>query len=264
MPSDPTPPEEPAPDENAPAPDPSAPDSDVYELEPHPHPAGPQKDSLLEGFDEDADFERDPEVDAALGRPRAKKKPRPAAGPVGARVSGGVPHDDEDDDHPSGGALVLPSKLDPEIVVGAAIAVLVVAAAVGAATADAARLAAGVSVVYFAMLGFGVGVGAIRLAAHFQGVIVGSWSRAIAAIAGSVAAFQLVNALTLPALGAWGRLLLIPAAACAYILTLHALLRLPRERLTLVAGLHALGAIAAWTALVAYDWIADAGAGAAR
>ncbi len=231
----------------------------TYELAPEPAGTTP-RESLLEGFDEDADFDRDPEVARAMGastRPKERRRGADRRAKAAASDDSADTRDDDDEGH-----LIADGGVEPLLLVAAGGGVVLVGAAIAAATAPGARFAAGGLVVLFAILASITGVVSVRATAYLRGVRVGDWGRAAGSIIAAVAAFQVINAITLPVLGVWGRLLIIPAAVAAYVLVLGACLRVDRDRLGIIIGLHAILTLGVWVLLQVHHALATAMGGA--
>jgi len=220
----------------------------AYDLAPEPPPpariGGP---GLTDDFDEDADFDRDPEVERALGK-------APAAIPA------------------TDAALTPPEVFSKdgrgaaETLAMAGGIIAVVACAIAAATSpQGARAQAGVGNLYFTIVHSLTGVAAVAVGAHLQGCVLGKWSLVGARVLFAVAVFQLINGITLGNLGVWGRVLLLPCAAAGYLLALWLLFNWKRDRLFIVAACHGALAIVTWLLLALYAWIQSrplAGSGA--
>lgn len=209
----------------------------AYDLAPESTPpakiGGP---GLTDDFDEDADFDRDPEVERALGKTPAAPAPDAALTPVEVFSKDG-----------RGAAEAL-------AMAGAIIAV--VACAIAAATSPAgARMQAGVGNFYFTIVHSFTGVAAVAVGAHLQGCVLGKWGLVGARVLFAVAVFQLVNGITLGNLGVWGRIMLLPCAVGGYLLALWLLFNWKRDRLFIVAACHGALAIVTWLLLALYAWI---------
>lgn len=214
----PEPPRDPVPD------DPAGP----YELDappprppPPPRADAPARESLLDEFDEDADFDHDPEVAQALGvavssDAAAQEAPPPPPEP-----------------------LVTEGRGSPEIVAGAGGGVSLLAAIIGAASAEGSAFAAAVRTLVIISVYFAVGLAALRTAAHLQGLAASRWALASARMLLAVATFQAIAGIRLPGLGVVNGFIFAPAAAAAYVLVIAALFKWPRSRLVVVTVLHA-------------------------
>lgn len=218
---------------------------DPYELDPTPAaPPAPDppkpslgKEGLLEDFDEDADFDRDPEVEQALkGRPREKAQP--------------------EEEQPARPIFVTEGRGEPEVIGGVGGLVAILALIVAAATAPADRLAAGFDNLFFTLVHTVMGISAVAAGAHLQGCALGRWSLTFARVLLAVAVFQVVNGVHIGAFPVASRFLLVPLAAGAYLITMYALFRWPRQRLFVVAAVHLLLSFGAWFLFSLYAWIA--------
>jgi hypothetical protein len=235
-------------------------EGETYELAPEPAGATP-RESLLEGFDEDADFDRDPEVAQAMG---AANRPKERRRGTDRRAKAAASEDSTDsrDDDADEGQLIPDGGVEPLLLVAAGAGGVLVGAAIAAATAPGARFAAGVMIVLYAIAAAVTGLVSVRATAYLRGVRVGDWGRAAGSIIAAVGAFQVINAITLPVLGVWGRLLIIPAAVAAYVLVLGACLRIDRDRLGVIVGLHAILTLGVWVLLQVHHGLATAMGGA--
>lgn len=173
---------------------------------------------LIDEFDEDADFDRDPERDAVL-RARAGDGGAPKT-PERARWTG-------DFSAPTLGSAR---------VVGVSGAVVLAFAAVAAGvTAPNYALRRVILVFYDAALQTGAGLVAVVLAAVVCGQRVGRYDLALARMFLAVSAFLLVYNLNIPIPT---RLDEAALAAGAYALVTWALFRLDSTRLAILCGLH--------------------------
>ncbi|CAG1009636.1 hypothetical protein PHYC_03728 [Phycisphaerales bacterium] len=217
---------------------------DPYELAappPPPEPPKPKigKEGLLEGFDEDADFERDPEVEKALkGEPKIERPP-PDDEPQAPREE-----------------FVSPGRGEPEVVGGIGGLIAILALIIAAATSPKDHLAVGFNNLFFTIVHTVAGIGAIAAGAHLQGCSLGHWSLTLARVLLAVGVFQLVNGIQVSSYPVASRFLLVPAAAGAYLIAMHALFRWPRQRLFVVAACHMLLSFGAWFLFSLYAWIA--------
>ena len=191
---------------------------------------------LLDDFDEDADFSTDPEVDRAMGKTPASK---PAAVAT----------------HEAGPTFVRPSgRLDAKAIAIAA-GVLTISAVISAALTAPARARQGfpdaVLTLYLTVLHTATGVGALLLAAALRGERLGDVVLATARMGVAVAAFQLIFHLDIPVAGRTDETLL---AMLAYAGLLMIQFRFDRERLVLVAGVHAAQWLAIYLVTVLWGW----------
>ena len=191
---------------------------------------------LLDDFDEDADFSTDPEVDRATGKATASKPAAAATqetGPTFVRPSG---------------------RLDAQSIAIAA-GVLTISAVIAAALTAPARARQGfpdaVLTLYLTMLHTATGVGALLLAAALRGERMGDVVLATARMGVAVAAFQLIFHLDIPVAGRTDETLM---AMLAYAGLLMIQFRFDRERLVLVAGVHAAQWLAVYLVTVLWGW----------
>lgn len=191
---------------------------------------------VLAGFDEDADFDHDPEVAKALGRQETR--------------------DDDDSDEPATPTVPLVNGEGASAKTLAMIGGGIVACAFLAAllTADKNGLARGIGAAYLVVFHTLTGVGAIALAAHLLGRAIGPIDHAAARMFVAVGTFVLIVTIRLPFLGVFDRLVLVPAAAGAYFLCLLLVLRFPRHEAGVVAVMHAVMAILMWVLIALHTW----------
>ncbi|GJQ30346.1 MAG: hypothetical protein HBSAPP03_22300 [Phycisphaerae bacterium] len=218
-----------------------------YELDappprpPAPPPTVPGKEGLLDDFDEDADFERDPEVERALRPGSERGADQPAVGDEPPR-----PREE----------IVTLGRGEPEIVGGVGGLVAVAAMVVGAVRAEGSPLAAALYTGLVIVLYVGAGLGAIAATAHLQGMTAGRWVLAGARMLLVSAAFQFLVGLRLAMLG-WVNGFVFPLLAMAvYAVLLAWLFRLARPRLFILAMSHAAFALAVRGGLALYAALA--------
>ncbi len=191
---------------------------------------------LLDDFDEDADFSTDPEVERATGK-------APASKPAAAATQ------------ESGPTFVRPpGRIDTQSIAIAA-GVLTLSAVIAAALTAPARVRQGfpdaVLTLYLTLLHTATGVGALLLAAALRGERLGDVVLATARMGVAVAAFQLIFHLDIPVAGRTDETLL---AMLAYAGLLMIQFRFDRERLVLVAGVHAAQWLAIYLVTVLWGW----------
>ncbi len=234
----PTPPDEP------PAPgEPAQPDP--YELAPEPPQAskparGPDprlgRPGLTDDFDEDADFERDPEVERALGKSAPESvvtsPPKPEMEPF-IDASGPAPK--------------VMAIVGGVIVLGAVV--------VAMAMAEKRWYAAGIGVAYLCLLHTATGVLAIAAAAHLHGKTLGRIDQAAARMLIAVGLFAGVVSIRVVSWGAWDRVVMVPAAAGAYFLALVILLRGRVRECGAVGAVHATLGAATWFLVAIQAWV---------
>lgn len=194
----------------APAPAPGATDSQL----------GPK---LLDAFDDDADFSKDPEVDAAHKRtPDAPSKPKLMSRFM-SKPGGSVPAADTEPAEPFITPALGPAKL--WLVLGA---VLLVGAVVASSVHAARPFVAALLTIYNALLHTATGVGAIVVAATLARKQIGPWDLGAARMFAAVAAFLLVFNLNIQLVGTakWEETIL---ASLAYLGVLGLTFRQTRE-----------------------------------
>lgn len=193
------------------------------------------KNPLLDDFDEDADFSKDPAVDRALGL----IKP-------GSATGGDNPLDPR--------AMVKPGFGTAEqmymVAAGVALAA-VITAGVTAASRGRVWYADSLLTIYMTGLHALTGAAAVMAAAHLGERRLGELPLATARMALAVALFQLVFHLNIPLSGRYEETL---GAMLAYVGAVWALFRWNREQLTLVVALHAAMWLAIYLAAVLWSW----------
>lgn len=177
-------------------------------------------DPVLTGFDEDADFDKDPEVERAL-----KDKPIPTKRPS----TDPTPQDPK---HP----FVKPGFGNAQVW-GIAGGFLLVGAVVAAATYSHNKLAMSLLVLYSGLIHTGTGLVAVYLTARLHNQPVGQIELAAGRMITAIGAFLLIFNLNIPLLGdtKWEELTL---AAIAYIGVLAGLFRLWGRTLAILGGTH--------------------------
>ncbi|MCC6676848.1 MAG: hypothetical protein IT436_06870 [Phycisphaerales bacterium] len=182
---------------------------------------------LTEGFDEDADFETDPEVERALGkRPDAARgaEAPPAVEPF-IRVGLG----------------------DPQVIALIGAGVLLSAVIAAAITAPSLWWVHGMLAAYAGLLHAGTGVGALAIGARLAEKPLGPWELGAARMLLAVALFQLVFHIPLPA-----QIWLGPVVAAAvYAGATMTLFRLPVQQWFTVAASH----LGIWMVIEGLVWL---------
>lgn len=195
----------------------------TFELAPEPAtpiaPAPPKPEikapGLTEGFDEDADFETDPEVERALGK-RPVEAARGAVAPV------------EED------PFVRPGLGEPKVVALVGAGVLLAAVIAACITAPSFWWVHGMLAAYASLVHTVTGVGALTIGARLAEKRLGAWDLAAARMLFAVALFQLVFHIPMPA-----QVWLAPiAAAAAYSAATMVFFRLPIHQWFTVAASH--------------------------
>jgi hypothetical protein len=230
-PTDPTskPPEDPAPYElepvapaPTPAPPPVRPSQPASNAASVPAKGNLNKDGVLTGFDEDADFDRDPEVDRALGKKHAKSKHASSSEP--------------EESKPSGPVFITPGLGNAKVwsIVGG---VLLISAVVAAAMTNTNRFASAFLTLYSGILHTGTGLIAVYFAARIDSRKVGDLELAAGRIATAVGAFLLLFNLNINLAGTtkWEELIL---ATLAYAGIIAGLFRLWGRSLGLLLSAH--------------------------
>lgn len=201
---------------------------EIYDLEPDPEddePVAPasdgapadQPEGLLEGFDEDDDFDRDPEVDAALGRAPKVTKVEVVAEEPPPLVHEGMG----------------PWKLWAGIGAVSLVAALVLAAVY----APRAPVGHALLVIYNGLLHTGTGVAALLVGGVFLERRFGSVELAAARMFAAVGAFLLVFHLPIDLLTD-AKLEEVVLGTLAYLLVVWLSFQLSRTALMVVVGAH--------------------------
>ncbi|MDX2149049.1 MAG: hypothetical protein SFZ23_16170 [Planctomycetota bacterium] len=222
-------------------------------------PAPANKPSLLEGFDPDADFERDPELARAAkvgGAPPerrggdrrfrdASERPRREAAPA-----------DRDERSESGGEGIIARPGVPNAQISAAIGLGVMLSAMIVAGVNArASIAAHVIVAgYQVLLHAATGVVAIYLVAKFHRLKLGAVELAAARMLLAVALFQLCFQLNFRLFS--GKFEEVLAAAGAYFLATLLLFRQGSERTLHVGATHFVLWLLVWLGSMLQVWVA--------
>lgn len=213
------------------------PDKPTFELAPElpapPPPAIPKPaiaaPGLTEGFDEDADFESDPEVERALG-----KRP-PAETPRGAESA------------PPVDPFIRPGLGEAKIIALVGAGVLLSAVIAAAITAPSLWWIHGMLAAYAGLLHAGTGVGALAIGARLSEKPLGPWELGAARMLLAVALFLLVFHIPLPA-----QVWLGPAVAAAvYSAATMTLFRLPIQEWFTVAASH----LGIWMLIEGLVWL---------
>lgn len=209
---------------------PAAADPGTYEvIEPAPAPAmvAPKTPApLLAGFDDDADFERDPEVEAAA---RGGKKAAPRRGKTD--TGSHDPH-----------AFVKPGLGDERVWVIAGVVLMIAAVIAVLVNAPANSAWRALLVAAQCLVHAATGVAAIGATASIVQAPLGKVDLAAARMFAIVGLFQLVFNLNLHLMGS--KLDEIVVAASAYVLALWLLFRRPVDQTMVIAGFHFLGWLA--------------------
>jgi len=208
-----------------------------YEVEPTPEDAGveaepgePDRSGVLDGFDEDADFDRDPEVEAALGGvvagPEPESKPRERAALVRSGLGG------------------------PRVLGGIGLVLLAAAAISSGIGAEAHPLARGVLTAYNTLLHAGTGVVALLVTATIVEKRLGAVELAAGRMFVAVGAFAFVYRIGFLGSLDWAPPVTTPiyllSGALVYLLLLVSTFRLSRYELGVTAGTHVLLWIIVW------------------
>jgi hypothetical protein len=220
-----TPPQDPAPYELepvAPPPNPAPAPARPFLAPPVPAKGNLEKDGVLSGFDDDADFDRDPEVDRALGKKHPRSKDAPSSQPAAAQ--------------PVGPVFITPGLGNAKVwsIVGG---VLLISAVVAAAMTNTNRFASAFLTLYSGILHTGTGLIAVYFAARIDSRKVGDLELAAGRIATAVGAFLLLFNLNINLAGTtkWEELIL---ATLAYAGIIAGLFRLWGRSLGLLLSAH--------------------------
>lgn len=182
---------------------------------------------LTEGFDEDADFESDPEVERALGK-------RPET-PRGAESA------------PPEEAFIQPGLGEPQVIALIGAGVLLSAVIAAAIRAPSLWWVHGMLAAYAGLLHAGTGVGALAIGARLAEKPLGRWDLGAARMLMAVALFQLVFHIPIPA-----QIWLGPvAAAGVYAAATMTLFRLPVQQWFTVAASH----LGIWMLIEGLVWL---------
>ncbi|MCG3124294.1 MAG: hypothetical protein GIKADHBN_02751 [Phycisphaerales bacterium] len=187
---------------------------------PGPAPGKLAAEGVLSGFDEDADFDRDPEVERALGKNKRPPAPSPAASETALEP------------------FVTPWLGNAQIwgVVGG---FLLVGAIVAAAMNLPNKFPAALLVLYNGMIQTGTGLVAVYLTARLAGMRIGAIDLATARMLVAVSAFLLLFNLNIHIAGSvtnkWEELLI---ATAAYVGSVAGLFRLWGRNLGILVITH--------------------------
>lgn len=191
---------------------------------------------LLDDFDEDADFSTDPEVERATGT-------GPKAAPAPAEVA------------PAGPTFIAPGGPAALKAIAIAAGVLAISAVIAAALTASSRgrqaFPDAFLTLYLTLLHTATGVAAVLFVAALRGERAGDVVLATARMGFAVATFQLIYHLNIPVAGRTDEVLL---AILAYLGIVLVHVRFDRERLVLVAGVHAAQWLAVYLATVLWGW----------
>jgi len=193
-------------------------------------------DRLLDAFDDDADLERDPEVERALRGGGGPVAPVPASPPVDAFVKPGM-----------GDAKAV------ALVAAGVLLAAVIVAGVNAPVVDGKSpwIAVAAKTLYLSLVHTLTGVGAVALAAKLAEKPLGRLDLAAARMLAAVSILQLIIHLNIPIPGRFDEPLL---AAGAYWVTVQALFRLRSLPALHIAAFHALFWFALWMAMLLHAW----------
>ncbi|MEY3231076.1 MAG: hypothetical protein RL689_1165 [Planctomycetota bacterium] len=191
---------------------------------------------LLDDFEEDADFSTDPEVERATGTgPKVDPTPVDAAAAGPTFIAPGGP-----------AALKAIAIATGVLTISAVIAAALTAPSRGRLAFPDAFLT-----LYLTLLHTATGVAAVLFGAAVRGERAGDVVLATARMGFAVATFQLIFHLNIPVTGRTDEVLL---AILAYVGILLVHFRFDRERLVLVAGVHAAQWLAIYLATVLWGW----------
>lgn len=191
---------------------------------------------LLDDFEDDADFSTDPEVERATG-----KAPTVEQAPVDAATAGPT--------------FIAPGGRSGLEAIAIAAGVLTLSAVIAAALTAPSRgrqaFPDAFLTLYLTLLHTATGVAAVLFAAALRGERAGDVVLATARMGVAVATFQLIYHLNIPVSGRTDEVLLAMLAYAGIVLV-H--VRFDRERLALVAGVHAAQWLAVYLATVLWGW----------
>jgi len=202
-----------------------------YELDPEkPKPPEPAKaeapeakieaEGLLEGFEEDADFTRDPELEA--------KGPIPAEAAAERDLAEAEKH---------AKAFVRPGFPETQVAAVTGLVLLASALVATAINADAKKIASVFLAIYEAGVMAGLGVVAVAVAARLSERELGRYDLAGARMLVAVSAFQLVYSLRIDWIRA-NKIEEIVLGAAVYVLFVWSSFRWDRQSLGIVTGVH--------------------------
>lgn len=215
-----------------------------YEIEPvpvapattgSPRPTKVGDAGLLDDFDEDADFDRDPELE------KAKRGPTP---PAAAPPESALPD------------FVKPGWGEAQPVALIASGVLLAGVIAASVTTKQSWFAAGASAAYSALLHTVTGATAVAVAAHFTQSRIGSLPLALARMFMAVSVFTLIFHLNIPISGPADEVIL---AIASYVGVVWALFRLSSERLFILVSIHAGLWLIIYLSAVLHTWAAASG-----
>ncbi len=197
---------------------------------------------LLDDFDEDADFEKDPEAANARRGTKSTAAGRASRGAAGGDRAGGdqVGDGGEDLDAELDEPLVSAGRLGRKSMgiagLGAVVIAIVNASRVGYKLGGWELAAkSGVNVAYQCLMNLILGVAALTIAAFLMDRRMGRLDLAVTRMLLAVAVFQLVGRLHLTSAGVW---LELPLAFLAYAFVLKSLFRFPPQTTAIIAGCH--------------------------
>ncbi|HLO39449.1 MAG TPA: hypothetical protein VK176_00385 [Phycisphaerales bacterium] len=166
-----------------------------------------EKEGVLSGFEKDADFDHDPQVQRALGKKIPKAKPSSAR-----------PTPEDDDADESTGPFVTPG-LGNAKVWSVVAGVLLVSAVIAAGMTTTNRFASAFLTLYSGILHTGTGLIAVYFSARIDGRKLGDLELAAARMATAVSAFLLLFNLNINLAGTtkWEELILATLAYCGAV-----------------------------------------------
>lgn len=235
----------------------NAPAREIYDLAPEPPRTPPAKvgeESVLAGFDEDADFEKDPEVELATKGTPLKKKP--AKGPPREIAPGAFAGPDEEAPVDTE-AMSRPGKIHAKHLAIAAGVGVIAAAVLAAVFADSKPFANAVATAYMTLLVSLLGLAGVAMAAALLSKPIGAIDHAASRMffATALASFILHIKLNTP-----GRVLEITLAVAAYYLVVWGLFRLKPMHALAVSCCHATLGLLMYVGMALMNWASHVGA----
>lgn len=235
-------------------------DEGIYELEPAEPPrvasgSGPGKvggEGLLEGFDEDADFEKDPEVAAAeraargAGAKIEKKAARRRAG-VGSTEAAEAPAEDASAIARAGG---IPARV---LAIAGGIGVVATGVVAGV-FAEKNAFAVGLAASYMTLVMGGLGVAAVAIAASLLGRPMGRVDLVGARMLFASALFGVLACLRLQTPG---KVVEITLAVGGYFVAAWVLFRVRPRVALVISGCHMVLGMALWVAVMLASWAGE-------
>lgn len=206
-----------------------------------------EKPGLLSGFDEDADFERDPELERARRGGSSSSAVSRSTGPRRKLFGREIDEDLE--------PFVKPGLGDERVMAIAGVVLLVAAIITVLINAPVNLIARALLVTFQCFVHTATGLAAVGAATAMLGRPLGSAELAVARMFAAVGLFQFLVNLNLMLLSS--RVDEIVVAALAYVLALWLLFRRPIDQILVIAGFHFLGWLAVFITGQLYIWAAN-------